>query len=645
MSLGALINAIVASENGAADDLLLEALRVGGEREQAMALDALIRRGTTHGLCGVIAQSRRLPETLHAQILRNIRVFHHALRECGRSDDMESRRRAIALIAAGRQGKLAYVLSENLLHGDAELAEAAMNALVDLAQWIACQTAELRRARATDGGLPPELAELCHAVVDNRGDVEAAILRALDLQRGRSAPQLVAAALMLCEHPGSRTLQVMQQGRHAAQTPLIRRLQQPPEPMHIPALLIASSHGPLRPSFAMVLGHLEESAALDALLERTHWLKDQQAQSCVRQVTRGVWWGDAELQRDIDRRPPEQAALIGEWLAASGMHDVTQDQRIEKLLQRARESFPARLRLFRIAQQRRRGASTNLLRLFLTDADERLVRMAARELAKRRPPDYESTLLQLMTSVNESVRRVISRAIGQAGFEAFWRRFDRVDRATRRRAGAAMVKLLPDLATRLARRLSGGPVEQRVKALLIASELDLAESMSNLILPLCGHPNARLRSKAIAVVGQFQNVDADALLRTALDDADARVRANAIEVLEEKRLEEYVPLLTRRARSAHNRERANAIKALQKMRVGSAVTALETMLTDARPEHRISGLWVLRQIGWWRLMRTVAGLARDDSSLRVRRYALAVLRVAAENARERSLLPPSTEAA
>ena len=120
------------------------------------------------------------------------------------------------------------------------------------------------------------------------------------------------------------------------------------------------------------------------------------------------------------------------------------------------------------------------------------------------------------------------------------------------------------------------------------------------------------------------------ILEKVLNDADPRVRANAIEVLEAKRSVQYVPLLTQRARSAHNRERANAIKAMHRLRVSTASTQLLSMLRDERPEHRISALWALRQIGWWQLVNEVGRIAKDDTNLRVRRYALTVLRNVAD---------------
>jgi HEAT repeat protein len=318
------------------------------------------------------------------------------------------------------------------------------------------------------------------------------------------------------------------------------------------------------------------------------------------------------------------------------VHDVVQDQRLDRLRQHAAglepAHFAARLRLFRVAARRPRNASVQLLRAFLNDPDERLVRMAARELVRRRPAELENMLLQLMTNAPESVRRVVSRAIGQAGFEHFWDRFDRLDKSTRKSAGKAMLKMLPDAVQRLARRLASGPVEQRLKAMQITQELGLGELMRPTVTQLCNDPNAKLRSKAIVVLGELDGVPSDLLLERVLNDTDPRVRANAIEVLESTKKGEYLPLLAQRARAAgsNHRERANAIKALHRMKVKNATLALGAMLRDQRAEHRISALWALKAIGWWQMLNEVGRLAKEDDNLRVRRYALTVLRGVAE---------------
>lgn len=660
--LDRLFHALIHSENEAADDVLLEALRLGTEREQRPVLGALLRRRTVRGLGGVIARYERLPETLQLHVLRNIKAFHPALRECGRSDDTPQRLAALKLIALGRQGRLAYVLSENLHNADDTISKAATEATVALARWVSTESRALQKAERTDqwlaataaetgpleegaadgsddgAGDPSGLSAPSHAatvreaayreLMDQRPEIEAAVARAMDVHRGRHGQDLLRAALLLCDWPGSKTLAILKTAKHGGQGPMVRRLQQPPGSEHVEAFLLGASHGQLRSHFGVAFSHIAEAPVLDALLRKTHWLKDHQLQLCVHQVGRGVWWEEGELARDLERRGPADAAKIGEWVAASGVHDVMQDERLGRLLAHSRDDFDARLRLLRIASRRKKNGAVGLLQAFLSDPDERLVRMAAREIVRRRPPEYETILLQKMTEASGSVRRVIARAIGQAGFEHFWQRYDRLAKPVRRQAGRAMLKILPDGVQRLQRRMADGPVEQRIKAMQMAHELGVAEALRATLVRLCTDVNPKLRSKAVAVLGEVPSVPTAVLVDRLVNDADARVRANSIEALEARGGEApFVPALAQRAREAPtSRERANAIKALHSMKVSTAGTQLLLMLRDQRPEHRVSALWALRQIGWWQLLGEVGRLAKSDANLRVRRYALGVLR-------------------
>lgn len=624
MMLDRIIDTLVRSENEAADDVMLEALRLGNEREQSAVMDGLIRRETVRGLGGVIEQYKDLPDSLKLVVLQNIRYFHHALTECGRSQNNDRRVSAIKLIAQGRQGKLCYVLSENLHNQDEDLAHAACEAIVSLARWVSTETRNLQKM--TDDQRARTYAEL----MDNRPEIEQAVARAIDVHRGKYATELLRATLLLCDWAGSKTLGILRTAKHGGQSPMVRRLQQPPASEHVEAFLLGASHGGLRVHFGIVFGHISEAPVLDGLVRKTHWLKDHQLQLCMRQVQRGTWWSEADLKRDIHRRTPEDKIRVAEWIGASGLHDVMQDDRLLDILKSAKDDFGTRLRLLRIAASRPRSASISLFRTLLTDPDERIVRMAAREIVRRKPLDFENMLLQLMTNATDSVRRVVSRCIGQAGFEQFWQRFDRLEKSTRKNAGKAMLKLLPDAVHRLSRRLVAGPIQQRLKALQIAHELELSEQLKPVLIQLCSDANPKLRSKAVFVLGELPSTPTDLLLERVLNDSDARVRANAIEVLEAKQKREYLPLLTTRARNATNRERANAIKALHRMKVGTATNQLLMMLADERPEHRISALWTLRQIGVWQMLSEVGRMAKGDTNLKVRRYAMGVLRGVAE---------------
>ena len=681
MILEQLLAALVSSANLAADDVLVEALRLGTEDEKWPVLEAILQRRNVRSLCGIVELYDQLPESQQLHVLENMKLLHPALREAGRSENMPLRLAALRLVALGRQGKLAYVLSENLHSSSENVSKAATEAMVALARWISTESKRLNRgdaegsgfkvqgseqdpsaaaaptggtpAPATEpagegtGGTPPlspqssvlspsqsaqDNAATYAELMSQRPEIEAAVARAMDVHRGRHGQDLLRAALLLCDWPDSKTLAILKTAKHGGQSPMVRRLQQPPDSEHIEAFLLGASQGQLRSHFGIVFSHIDEAPVLDALLRKTHWLKDHQLQLCMHQVTRGMWWDASSLARDIDRRPPGDAARIAEWLATSGVHDVVQDDRMERLLRHAEGNFGARLRLLRVAARRKRGSSVNLLRSMLSDRDERLMRMAAREIVRRRPPDYQNALLQLMTDAPESVRRVVSRAIGQSGFEQFWDRFDRLERSTRQQAGKAMLKLLPDGIARLKRRLGSPTPESKIKALQIAQELDLGASIQDELAHLCNDPNPHIRSKAVMVAGEVPAMAERVLVDRLINDPDSRVRANAIEVMDAQTQPKMLSVLAQRARSHHNRERANAIKALMDMRVGAAAVQLGHMLRDPRPEHRVSALWALRQTGWWQLLTEVGRLAREDDNLRVRRYALTVLKVAASTA-------------
>jgi hypothetical protein len=233
----------------------------------------------------------------------------------------------------------------------------------------------------------------------------------------------------------------------------------------------------LRSHFGVVFSHIDEAPVLDALLRKTHWLKDHQLQLCMHQVTRGTWWTEHDMVRDIERRPPEDAAAVAEWLAVSGMHDVMQDGCFERIRAHAKDSVPARLRLLRIAMGRRRGSSVQLLRSMLSDTDERIMRMAAREIVRRKPTDYEKR------AAPAHDRRTAERA----------QRHQPLDRAHRVRSlldplrphghrhpqagGRAMLKLLPDGVQRPQSQARGWTDRAAHQALTIVQELQLAAQL------------------------------------------------------------------------------------------------------------------------------------------------------------------------
>ena len=637
-----LLRALIASKNEAADDVLVDALRVGTPAEQVVVLGAILARNNPRSLAGVIELFDKLPEQTQGQILANAGEFHAAIREAGRGENSARRLAAIRFIAVARQGKLAYVLSENLRAGNDSFARAAATSLADLARWIATSVRALQEGEIsdnpdhasapTDPTAPRPVSILHDQIVANRPEIEAAIVRALELHRGALQQELLHAALLLCDHSQALAMRILGTSRHGGQGVMIRRIQQTPEADHVAAFLLGATHGNLRSHFGVAFSKIDSPPVLDAIVRKTHWLPDVQLQLCARQIHQGAWWGDTDLNAELARRGPAGAGLIAQWIGASGATDQLQDQKLNRVLDSCGDDFTARLRVFRVAAASPLGTSIDVFKRLMRDPDERLARLAVREIIRRRPPEFANLLLPLMTEAPESVRRVVSRAIGQQGFETFWNRYDYLDKSARKAAGKAMLKLLPDAIARLGRRMAGGSVEQRVKALQMARDLELIEPMKGSVLPLCAHPNPRVRSKAVTVLAAIGAQAVDTLVEKVVNDADPRVRANAIEVMEARGTTKFVPLLAERAHRGANRERANSIKALHAMKIGTAAGQLLQMLRDERSEHRISAMWALRKIGWWRMLNEVAKLAREDDNLKVRQYAMNVLQSAAGEA-------------
>jgi HEAT repeat protein len=232
------------------------------------------------------------------------------------------------------------------------------------------------------------------------------------------------------------------------------------------------------------------------------------------------------------------------------------------------------------------------------------------------------------------VRQVVGRAVGEAGFRAFWKKYDKLDDKTRKSAGRAVVKILPDATRRVASLLTRGSSEDRVRAIRMARETELIEGLRPVVERLCKDHDANVRSSAVSAVGDLRPVPAELLVDRATHDGDPRVRSNAIEILESTTGGQHAKVFAERVGSEHARERATAIKALYGVAPGTAARALGEMLRDGRSEHRVSALWAVNRVKCWQRLGEVGRIAKEDPQLSVRQYALGVLKAAADEIRQ-----------
>jgi len=142
--------------------------------------------------------------------------------------------------------------------------------------------------------------------------------------------------------------------------------------------------------------------------------------------------------------------------------------------------------------------------------------------------------------------------------------------------------------------------------------------MLPLLLPFARHPDQRIRSKAILMMGLVNRNAKWAEER--LSDPDPRVRANAVESMWNVDSPEARTLLWKSAGDPHHRVAANALLGLYRLGELAATKQLIEMSGGEVPEMRAASAWAMGECGDARFLSCLRKLA-DDPSTRVRESA------------------------
>lgn len=625
--LSKLIQSLISSSNGAADTLLLEALALGNTQEKLLVLDALIERRSSRGLLGVVACAPTLPMECHRRIVQAGSVFQQPIRLAARDRDATLRLAAIDLISRTHATDLSYLLCEHLRDMDANVARGASRAFTAM---VLRHRSHLRRlSRRAPDITSPQMESFTRELreVHQHGmELESGLLHAAAHYRGSRLSEIARSVILMAQSPESPLMPLFQNERHFLAEMVVRQLQHPTRVREVPSLLLACTRGAMRTRFPITFGNITSPRVLAGLLSYTHRLKDHALQISIRATARGVWLEPTNLSNDLMARTPQQAADIGAWIANSALAPDIQGQLFLMTYIKAQSDTAARARLLFHVLQAHPSARVPALRQFVADPDDGIAICAARALGQHNVEDLPTLLLPLLKRASTPLRRLVSRLVGERSFEQYWLRFEHMPRISRQQAGRAMLKLVGDAPRRVAAKALSGPLRQRLKAMDIADELDLISGMGDTLSHMVVDPDPRIRSRVVMLLRDHRAREFELILTRALLDSDDRVRANAIEVIEKHGSLHYAELLNQRAMSRANRERANAIKALHSIDPDNAIRQLRVMLADRQAEHRISAMWVLRELQQWQLLTHVAEISRNDQDLSVRRYALTLLR-------------------
>ncbi len=137
---------------------------------------------------------------------------------------------------------------------------------------------------------------------------------------------------------------------------------------------------------------------------------------------------------------------------------------------------------------------------------------------------------------------------------------------------------------------------------------------------LIRHPNARLRSKAAAMIGKMSRHYE--WIEQIQNETDDRVRANALEALWEPGIpERFRALLWESVNHRNNRVAGNALLGLYRQGESGCIPLISSISMHAQEEFRATAAWVIGETGDNRFRHHLHRLV-DESSLLVRQNTL-----------------------
>ncbi len=237
-------------------------------------------------------------------------------------------------------------------------------------------------------------------------------------------------------------------------------------------------------------------------------------------------------------------------------------------------------------------------------------RLSLRDDASRR-----RALGHLSRSPHEAVRRLTGE---ESEFLEF---LDPSSSASRAGARWLLVRDPVTFDAKVLAALNSTDAQTRIRAVRLVRHLRVCDRFENAILAIAENSegsSGRATATAVAALGDLQSPASIAVVQARLGDSDRRVRANAVEaVARQSRAGDLAVadpavygLLIELKDDGDPRVRANALRALLgrppsgsgsdgiagRIYEPTAVGALADMLTDPRPEHRLSAAWLAGRV-------------------------------------------------
>ncbi len=574
---------------------------------------ALLDRGRADAAVTLIERFDQLPRSIREKIIARVPQLYGTLRKAANQATGPSCVNTIAIIRTAKEGRLAYLVAEQLRHRPAEVQQQAAEALLDLANH-ATQVLETTNQRGRHRCDPLETHYVRVAVEESVGlygnHQQPATLLAMFTLVPRPMPQ-VMNHLANEGHPaiGSLRRLLAKADQRAVRRGLLAMVGVPTLTAYVlEGLTVATRRRQFEDVLAhwhLLLDHRVARPLTQAADATRFWPRDHKTPHGKTTHTRGL----ALWARCVERAPIERVAKLAEL---AGLTDpMARLSALRGLMALAASPHPA-------------GAN-EAIALFCRDPNPGLARIALRHLIRVDWPGLTSLLTQLVHATDPTVRRLAMAQLTSRGFKQMWDQWPRISAANRLAMGRALIKINAGFTHHLGRKLNALDRASRLRAISIIRTLNQAPFFERALLDAARDRDEVIVSAAIKALGEVRSLAVDEALTKALNHHDSRVRANAIEALYPRLTGDHLRPLSRMAVREENRPQANAIAVLLRRQQEAAWPLLRRMLADRQPGHRLSALWLVGAFGLTEVATRVAEMSINDPHPRVRASAKRVV--------------------
>jgi len=596
------------------DQAIAQAMPTAEPASLSMMAKVLLQRNQGRGPVALVEQYHRLPEDLQKSVLQHAPEFAGALRLTIASKHKQGPANTIHIIRRSMSTRQAYLIAEQLRRGHDDLKDQSAQCLLEMAQ------------RTTPGLTNGEEAK---ALVDpvEAGFVQSAIHEAIRfyaqhkrkdvLEAMFSLPMpAVASLLNTLDEVGAALVNETGVTLTRADSDAVRR-----------SLLIAL---PVDGLASYVLDGLRlgmETGTTARALTHWHLLLLKRYRTPLARIKSPEGYCPSPQKSKQTKNPAGPG--LAQWLWALPLDGPSRVRQLGALRQAPDPAtrLLALRRLLALAQDAPPDAPVHsAIAGYCTDQAQPIARVALAHLVHCDYPATTQVLAKLINSPHPEVQRIAGRRLAPVAFLRLWDNWPKLNPAQRIGAGRALIKIDPKFHATLADQLTLTDKPTRLRALSIVGELNQGLLVQDRLLGLCRDKDPYVVSAAVKALGSAEPDVAAPVVESALDHEDPRVRANAVEALAQLDIARHADRIAEMTHEHQaNRARANAIQGLMQTRTADALQALSTMLSDPRPTHRASALWLVESMGIAEVARQVAEMSISETDPQIKQRASRVI--------------------